>query len=80
MSTNALESLNKTANSSLRISRHIVDDVASIEVNELTITPEMFMHLCPALIVQIDGHDCVDEPEPGLPSTYTIVQGLTFFM
>lgn len=44
-------------------------------INDLNITPEMFLQLCPALIVQIDGHDCVDDPEPDNLSTYTYFQG-----
>lgn len=44
-------------------------------INDLKITPEMFVQLCPALIVQIDGHDCIEDPEPENPSTYTYFQG-----
>ncbi|XP_063707449.1 zinc transporter ZIP6 [Culicoides brevitarsis] len=43
-------------------------------LNDLKITPEMFLQLCPALIVQIDGHDCIEDPEPENPSTYTYFQ------
>lgn len=49
-------------------------------INDLKITPEMFVQLCPALIVQIDGHDCIEDPEPGNPSTYTYFQGLLTFL
>lgn len=49
-------------------------------INDLKITPEMFLQLCPALIVQIDGHDCIDDPEPDNPSTYTYMQGIAHFM
>uniref|UniRef100_A0A336MYD4 CSON007517 protein n=1 Tax=Culicoides sonorensis TaxID=179676 RepID=A0A336MYD4_CULSO len=52
--------------------RHLIEN--NPEIEDLKITPEMFLQLCPALIVQIDGHDCVEDPEPKSESTYTIVQ------
>lgn len=46
---------------------------ASHEDN-LRITPEMFKEICPALIVQIDGHECEMEEENSF-TNYTLTQG-----
>lgn len=55
----------------MRNKRHLINSPDNNEiVNELKITPEMFLQLCPALIVQIDGHDCEDDPEPTLQPSY----------
>lgn len=64
--------LSTEKNNRTRVLRH--DKSPKDILDELRITPELFKEICPALIVQIDGHDC-EVDEEILPSNYTIFHG-----